>query len=447
MAKVIDRGSQIVGKDELNIFKLPATQIATERSMFLSVYPKNGIAETNISSPITFEISGVPDYLDLKKNFLKIKFQIRKDDGAVITNTDNVAPINYISNTFIQQMKIFLNNKLISESSDTYIYRSYIETLINYSNDVKDTHLQLGGWYQDAICASQTTIDKANNTCFIKRKNLAQGSITFEVLAPLHSDIFNQTNYMLPNVYLRVELFRNPHSRVLMKFDADANAPVNYNLHIKSIEWNVRVVEVIKSLSLSNEKKLLRDTAKYQLSRTVVKTHPLSSQTQDVRNMEIYNGQLPSGLLIGFIVSSAFHGDSSLSPFNFQPFDLETAQAIVGGRRWPVERPLETDFGNNLITEAYFQFLNNSGFLNSFQDSNGISLEMYKGHCFFLAFDFRSDEKDDDSAVDFIKYGETRLFLRFRIPLQQPTHLIAYLSFDNILRIDAGRNAIMDYTL
>jgi hypothetical protein len=233
----------------------------------------------------------------------------------------------------------------------------------------------------------------------------------------------------------------------LVKFDADANAPINYNLHIKNIEWNVRVVGVVKSLSLTNERRLLKDTAKYQINRTLVKTHPLSEQTQDVRNMEIFNGQLPRGMLITFISSTAFHGDAGLSPFNFQPFDLETVQAVVGGRRWPMERPLETNFSSNIITEAYFQFLNNSGFGNSFQESNGISLEMYKNHCFFLAFDFRSDEKDDDTAVDLIKHGETRLFLRFRTPLAQPTHLLAYLSFDNILRIDAGRNAIMDYSI
>ena len=447
MAHFIDKGSQVVGKDELSLFKLPVTQIAAERSRFLSVYPKNTVNETNISSPIVFEISGVPDYLDLNKNYLKIKFQIKKTTDGDLEDTDNVAPINYISNSFIHQMKIFLNNKLISDSSDTYIYRSYIETLINYSKNVKDTNLQLGGWYEDAIAANQTTIDHQNNPGFIKRKGLCVASRIFEVLAPLHSDIFNQTNYMLPNVYLRVELFRNAQQKVLVKFDADANNPVSYNLHIKNIEWSVRVVEVVKSLSLSNERRLLKDTAKYQLNRTIVKTHPLSEHTQDVRNMEIYNGQLPTGMLITFISSTAFHGDAGLSPFNFQPFDLESSQAIVGGRRWPLERPLETNFSSNIITEAYFQFLNNSGFGNSFQESNGISLEMYKRHCFFLAFDFRSDEKDDDAAVDLIKYGETRLFLRFRTPLAQPTHLIAYLSFDNILRIDAGRNAIMDYSI
>ena len=446
-SSLIDRNSQVVSKEELNLFKLPATQLAAERSRYLTIYPKNSVSETNINSPIVFEISGVPDYLDLNKNFLKVKFQVRKVGGAALEANEDVAPVNYISNAFIQQMKIFMNSKMVSETgSDTYIYRSFIETLINYSSEVKKSHLQLRGWYDDEIPAGQASIDHRNNPGFAKRKALAATSRTFEVLAPLHSDLFNQTSYMLPNVNLRIELFRSPHQRILVKFDADAANPVEYLLHIKSIEWNVRAVEINKSLLLLNEKKLSKDTAKYPLNRSVVKSYPLSLGTQDVRNLEIYNGQLPTGMLITFVKSTAYHGDSGQSPFNFQPFDLESAQAIVGGRRFPVEKPLETDFTDNIVTEAYFQFLCNSGFGNSFQETNGITPETYKSHCFFLAFDFRSDDKEDDSAVDVIKYGETRIFLRFRTALQQATHLIAYLSFDNILRVDGGRNAIMDYS-
>ena len=150
-------------------------------------------------------------------------------------------------------------------------------------------------------------------------------------------------------------------------------------------------------------------------------------------------------MLVTFVTSDAYHGNTGMTPFNFKPFNLQSVQAIVGGRRWPTEKPLGTNFTDNIVTEAYFQFMHNSGFGNTFQESNGITIDKYKSHCFFLAFDFRSDEKDDDSAVDVIKHGETRLFLRFRTPLAQPTHLIAYLTFDNIMRMDIGRNAIMDY--
>ena len=196
MANVIDKGSTFVGKDELNVFSLPATQIAAERSRFMTIYPKNAVPEIDTSSPITFEISGLPDFLDLSKNFLKVKFQIKKEDGEDIGNDDNVAAINYIANTFISQLKIFINNKLISDSADTYMYRSYIETLVNYSEKRKRSNLQLAGWYQDELGINQTTVDNANNKGFVKMKGINQDSATFEVLAPLHTDLFNQPTTM-----------------------------------------------------------------------------------------------------------------------------------------------------------------------------------------------------------------------------------------------------------
>jgi hypothetical protein len=152
-------------------------------------------------------------------------------------------------------------------------------------------------------------------------------------------------------------------------------------------------------------------------------------------------------MLVTFLLDAAFNDSVNRSPFNFQHCNLEAAYATVGGRRWPTEKPLEMDFVNDNYTEAYYHFLNNCGFAGSFSDSNGITPDIYKKHCFFLAFDFRSDEKDDDDAVDLIKYRETRLFLRFRVALPAPTQLIAYLNFDNILRMDAARNPVLDYSV
>jgi hypothetical protein len=447
MAHAIDKGSQPVGKGELELFKTPATQVATERSRFLTFFPKNAVSETNVDSSIIFEISGIPDYLDLNKNLLKVRFQFRKANGDALDANVEVAPINYISNSFIKQCKIFLNNKQISDGSETYMLRSYIETLINFSSDIKNTRLRASGWYEDGESAGGSTVDAATNPGFMARKIGSRESRTFEVLGSLHGDIFNQTTYMLPNIKLRVELQRNSHKCVLKKFPAPNADVIDYKLHLLSVEWIVRTVEVNKSLALSHEKKLLREPAKYILNRATVKTFPLSTNTKDVQNLEIYNAQLPTKMLVTFLSTDAFDGHSSKSPFNFQHFGLESAYATVGGRRWPVEKPLEMDFDGDKVTEAYYHFLNNSGFAGSFSDSNGITLDMYKKRCFFLAFDFRSDEKDDDDAVDIIKYGETRLFLRFKAGLPAPTHLIAYLNFDNILRIDSGRNAIMDYAV
>ena len=95
MASLIDRASQYATKDELNIFKLPVTQIGAERSRYVTVFPKNNVEETNVDSVITFEISGVPDYLDLHKNFLKVRFQVRRLNGDPLVANENVAPSSF----------------------------------------------------------------------------------------------------------------------------------------------------------------------------------------------------------------------------------------------------------------------------------------------------------------------------------------------------------------
>jgi hypothetical protein len=444
MAKVIARESGFVKKEELHLFGLPPTQVAAERSRWLTVYPKNTVPENDISTPITFELSGIPDYLDLHKNLLKTKFQIKNNDGTALAADVNVAPINYIANTFIKQVKIFMNNQLIFDSQDTYMHRAYIETLLNATTDVKTTQLQLAGWYKDDYAPGHETIDHASNPGFIERKELASESKTFEVLGELHTDLFNQHRYMLPNIKLRIELYRNSPSVTLHAIGLGQD--VNYSLHIKNIEFNVRVVELNKSFALAIEKNLMKMNANYILRRVMVKTIPISIGTKDLRNLEIFNGQLPTGMLLTLLSSDPYHGNIAYSPFNYNPYDIQSIQALVGGRRWPAEKPLEINITRNEITEAYYQFFNNCSFWGSLRETNGITMKDYKRHSFFLAFDFRSDEKNED-AVDLINHGETRVFMKFGTPLPKDIHLIAYLTFDNILRIDSGRNPILDYSI
>jgi hypothetical protein len=432
------------------LFALPPTQAAVKLSRYITIYPKNAVPQTDVSVPIIFEVSGIPEYLDLRKNILKCIFSIRTANDTAITapNPDadppvagsDVATINYISNTFIRQMKVYLNNKLVYDSNDMYHYRSFIEALFNYSPDVKKTQLGLTGYYEDTVPDGATSINNAANDGHVKRKAVAAGSRNFETLAALHSDIFNQPQYMLPNITMRVELYRNSPQVTLNSFEANAN----YRLHLLKIEWRLRVVEVSSSLKLTMEKILLHQTAKYPISRVALRSLQLSQGSRDVNNLEIFNGQLPSSMYLTFIPTTNYVGSYGTSPFTFNNFNIESCQAIVGGKRYPSERPLEINFGQHEIAEAYSGFMMNLGFENSFQQTNGISMSDYVNKAFFIGFDFRSDEKSD-GAVDLQGHGETRLFMRFREGLPAAAHILVYLIFENILRVDIGRNPILDY--
>ena len=49
------------------------------------------------------------------------------------------------------EVEVFLNNKLVAPSITAYPYRAYIETVLNFSKDAKDSHLTSALFYKDRV--------------------------------------------------------------------------------------------------------------------------------------------------------------------------------------------------------------------------------------------------------------------------------------------------------
>ena len=68
--------------------------------------------------------------LDLAQNYVYMRLRIVRPDGAGITAAaDTVGPINLLSKKFFKQVKVYLNGKLVSDSSDKYAYQDHLSKL------------------------------------------------------------------------------------------------------------------------------------------------------------------------------------------------------------------------------------------------------------------------------------------------------------------------------
>jgi len=59
------------------------------------------------------------------------------------------------------------------------------------------------------------------------------------------------------------------------------------------------------------------------------------------------------------------------------------------------------------------------------------------------AFDLTADLAENDH-FNLVKHGSVRLALKFSEALAQPTSVIAYAEFDNVIEIDRDRNLLLD---
>ena len=145
----------------LSLFDVPDVDYRYEASREVEFQP----ALTGIQ-PITFSIPGSDDYYDT--NSLRFKVKVRLTDPAagytglsadLTANSDaNTTKSTYCVNNFghsiFRDITMSMNGVLMTEQSNTYHYRAYIETLLNYNREEGATKLAPQGWVNQAECDS-----------------------------------------------------------------------------------------------------------------------------------------------------------------------------------------------------------------------------------------------------------------------------------------------------
>ncbi|GFT65681.1 uncharacterized protein F54H12.2 [Trichonephila clavipes] len=159
--KAIDRVQSMVGKgqykrkhspkcvkSELELFNLPGTQTVIQDGQWKQFHPLSNVFD---NAPVEFHISGsAEDYIDLSQTQLYVEAKIVKVDNTPITKDDTIGPVNLFLHSLFSQVDVSLNDRVVSNSSNTYPYRSYIETLLNHGYDSKTSQLTAELFYKDS---------------------------------------------------------------------------------------------------------------------------------------------------------------------------------------------------------------------------------------------------------------------------------------------------------
>src|SRR6267154_426068 len=173
----IHQGSNVCSSPQLDLFTTPLTQTSIESGTWAEFNPVSAISD---SMPIEFDISGAgTSYIDLSQTQLIVRAQIVKADGTPIDNTLHVAPCNLLLHSLFSEVDPKLNGTLVTSSNNTYPYRAYIETLLSYGRDAKNSQLTSSMYYKDmggdaGFEEGDPTAAAATNKGMVKRHSFFQ---------------------------------------------------------------------------------------------------------------------------------------------------------------------------------------------------------------------------------------------------------------------------------
>ena len=187
--------------------------ISTEFDHFERNARQDGCLETteNIYKPIAsvdqtdieFLIPADSDtYIDPNIK-LFIRGKLFKTDGTVLAETDYIAGVNNLLHSLFTQCTISLNGTQISQASENYNYRAYLETLMTYATDAADSHLKMANWELDEgnlLAGDCSKPNEVSNTGFLARWNNVKKSQEVHMYGRLHADIWNVPKLIINGV-------------------------------------------------------------------------------------------------------------------------------------------------------------------------------------------------------------------------------------------------------
>jgi hypothetical protein len=183
--------------------------------------------------------------------------------------------------------------------------------------------------------------------------------------------------------------------------------------------------------------------ATYPIRRCETRTAVIERGVLSKTLANICTGQLPRRVVVGLVANTAYNGNRTENPFNFQHYNLNYIALYSDGELRP-NLPLTPDFANNLYLESYMSLFVATDKLNRDEGLIITRSDYSQGYALY-AFDLSADQSADATHFDTIKAGNFKIDLKFAEATPHAINVVVRLEFDSTVRIDRNKNVILDY--
>ena len=412
----------------LNLFQVHPKVCGIQDVQWIDYRP---VSQPGGDSALIFDISGSgPAYTDLSRTYLHLRARIT-NKGAPITPDEGVSTVNLWLHSLFSQCDITLQQKMLYNSGRFYVYKSYIETLLNLKTDLA-TNLVSEMFYKDdryAMDAYNPKDVKNINTGLLLRFQRVKNGYWVEMMGPLHADLCQMDRLILNGVDIGVKMY--PTSTAFNLMSGADYAPI-FKIEIDSAVLKVCKVTIEPDVFTAQTAVLESGiTAKYPIRNTEINTHVIPKGATSWNQTDIFQNRVPTFMVIGLVSAAAFHGDFKKNPFAFYGWDLSTLTILRNGQMIPF-KPLRMDFSTGECIEAYRTLIkdNDRGTNITLDDFlNGYALYVYR----------LDDQAYDYACIPQTQNGNLAIEAQFAKALPENLNIVIYASFSGMLQIDKFR--------
>ena len=422
---------------ELDVFTLPPTQTGIESKYYIECRPISQLMTSN--APVEFCYGGDgPDYISMDESTIKAKFKITHTDNTPLEDAEVAVPINLVVHSLFSQVDVTLGGRLMTPATAMYPYKSYIQTLLNYGKEAKESQLISQGFYHEEGADMEKVTIIGNAAVKLKQVLFAE-SKTVDFEGPLLEDVFQLNRFLINNVEVKVKLYPSHSEFFIMSTTADKK----YKVVMEDVILKVCMVRVSSGVILGHAKALETRNSLYPYTRVETKAYSIARGTHTINLDNVFQQARPSRLVFGLVSAAAFNGDYTKNPFKFQHYDVTDIGVFVNGESVP-GRPLQTKFGE----EGGRDYI--SGYLQLFQATgrsgsdfgNGLRPKDFADGYTLFAFNLDPEFKKG-KYLNLVKRANVRIELRFAKALPETVNVVVYAEHPGLFEVDLARNVIV----
>ena len=438
----------------LRLFQVPPTDISINAYRMVTVQPT-----TTGINPMEFIIPGLDDFVDLGRSYFTMELRLKKDDNGNLDAAQKLWPVNNLAHSIIKQIDLHLNGTLISPQSDTYHYKAYLETLLNYDREDGKTVLGPQGWFNQVDFPPEWTATNTNTTAnagaghahwvalsanhkgalaaMVTEVGKYAGGVTHSLVFTPHLEVFHTGKLLVPGIEIKMKFHFNGPSLFLNGVALAGRlmeGDVKLRFHLCQLRLNDAIYQ-----SLSAKRHNQGQVAAYPTVRSEIRTFSMQGNLTRFDIPNLFQNRIPDRLIVGLLDSRAFNGDVTRDPFCFQKFGLTSMKQIVKGKEYPYETLHLVHDNGTRDNLGYFRFLQASG---AWCKKKGNMVELgdwgQAKNCTLFMFDNVANGCVDSQTLNPKQTGDLQLVLEFGAAPATNITVLVYGEFENLLEIDSN---------
>ena len=233
--------------------------------------------------------------------------------------------------------------------------KSYIDYNLSNSEDASESHLQNERFYTDTSGYMDATDPTTGGTFGLGQRYLwTKDRNTFDMEGPLYTDCCQMNRLILNGVQVNIKLYPFSNEFVLM---SENN---NYKVDIVDAVLKVCHMKVNSAIILSHNNALTDGNAIYPIMKSNITTFTVAAGLKSFSQDYLFQGEIPTRLIVGLTSSAAFNGTINKNPFNYKNMSLLFLSFYVDGESRPA-MPLTPNYKTNNYISEYLTLFTGTG--------------------------------------------------------------------------------------